>query len=71
MLGDPKQNLRAIQAALKAGGNKDYSIKEIPKLNHMLQTCQTGLPSEYGEIKETIAPAVLDFVADWIKKRCN
>jgi hypothetical protein len=44
-------------------------IKEFPKLNHMFQTCRTGLPSEYGEIEETIAPAVLEYVGDWIKQR--
>jgi hypothetical protein len=28
----------------------------------------TGLPNEYGEIKETIAPQVLETIADWILK---
>jgi hypothetical protein len=49
-------------------GNKEYTIKEFPKLNPMFQTCRTGLPSEYGEIEETIAPAVLEFVGEWIKQ---
>ena len=62
----PKQNLPAIQAALKAGGNKDYTIKELPGLNHLFQTSKTGAPSEYAQIEETLAPAALQTMGDWI-----
>jgi len=41
-------------------------IKEYPQLNHLFQHCATGLPSEYGEIDETISPAVLEDIAEWI-----
>jgi pimeloyl-ACP methyl ester carboxylesterase len=64
-----RENLEAIGKALKAGGNSDYATKELPKLNHLFQTCQTGALAEYSRIEETIAPAVLDLVADWILKR--
>ncbi|MGI8788807.1 MAG: alpha/beta hydrolase family protein [Pyrinomonadaceae bacterium] len=64
----PKENLALISAALKAGGNKDYTVKSFPKLNHLFQTSQTGLPNEYGEIAETISPEVLETIADWILK---
>ena len=63
----PKQNLQAIEAALIKGGNKDYSIKELPGLNHLFQTASTGDISEYGKIKETIAPVALNIISDWIK----
>jgi pimeloyl-ACP methyl ester carboxylesterase len=43
----PKENLRAIIRALKAGGNKNYTVKELPNLNHLLQTAETGNISEY------------------------
>ena len=36
----PEENLRAIEDALKAGGNKDYTVKELPGLNHLFQTAQ-------------------------------
>lgn len=65
----PRENLRAIEDALKAGRNRDYTIKEFPGLNHLFQTCQTGAPSEYGQIEETIAPVVLETIAEWILKR--
>jgi len=61
-----KKNLDLIGAALKAGGNKDYTVKSFPKLNHLFQTSQTGALSEYGKIEETMSPQVLDTIANWI-----
>ncbi|HEX7773366.1 MAG TPA: hypothetical protein VF435_13150, partial [Pyrinomonadaceae bacterium] len=64
-----KENLDLIGAGLKAGGNDDVTIKAFPKLNHLFQTAQTGLPSEYGQIEETMSPEVLKTVSDWILRR--
>ena len=63
------ENLAAIAEALKAGGNKDYTVVEVPKLNHLFQTSETGSPAEYGRIEETINPTVLKLIGDWIVKR--
>ena len=65
----PKENLAGIAAALKEGGNKDFSIVTLPQLNHLFQTSKTGLPTEYGEIEETISPVALKTISDWILKR--
>ena len=62
----PKENLRAIEEALKAGGNKDYTVKELPGLNHLFQTSATGSPMEYSKIEETISPTALTIIGDWI-----
>ena len=62
----PKENLSAIEAALKTGGNQNYTIKEIPNLNHLFQTAQTGVPTEYAKIEETISPVALKIMGDWI-----
>ena len=64
-----KVNLEAIDKALKAGGNKDVTVKEYPELNHLFQHAKTGAVSEYGKIDETFAPEVLDVIATWILKR--
>lgn len=64
-----KENLDLIGAGLKAGGNADVTIKAFPKLNHLFQTSQTGLLSEYGQIEETMSPEVLKTVSDWILHR--
>jgi pimeloyl-ACP methyl ester carboxylesterase len=64
-----KENLAAIEKALKAGGNKDHTVKELPGLNHLFQTCKTGAVSEYGKIEETMAPSALDLIAEWVLTR--
>jgi hypothetical protein len=62
-------NIDLIEAALKKGGNKNYSVMILPGLNHLFQTAKTGLPSEYGMIEETIAPSALQIISDWILKQ--
>ncbi len=62
----PKENLELIEAALKRGGNKNYTVLLMPGLNHLFQTAKTGLPTEYGMIEETISPAALKTISDWI-----
>ncbi|HPK87562.1 MAG TPA: alpha/beta hydrolase, partial [Atribacterota bacterium] len=47
-------------------GNRDFMVKELPGLNHLFQTAQTGSPEEYALIEETIAPIALKLMSDWI-----
>ena len=68
---DAKTNLKAIAEALKEGGNNDFTVRELPNLNHLFQTCKTGAVSEYNSIEETLAPVVLETIADWILARCT
>ncbi|MEW6733880.1 MAG: alpha/beta fold hydrolase [Acidobacteriota bacterium] len=63
------ENLTAIEAALQAGGNKNYQIVKLPKLNHLFQTSETGSPMEYGKIEETFSPTALKTIGEWIKKQ--
>ena len=67
----PKENLALVEAALKAGGNKDHTVRELPGLNHLFQTCKTGSPSEYAGIDETIAPLALQTMGDWIAQHTH
>ncbi len=64
---DPKLNLSKIESYLKAGGNRNFAIKELPRLNHLFQSCKTGGISEYQSIEETISPVALETIATWIK----
>jgi pimeloyl-ACP methyl ester carboxylesterase len=59
-------NLRKIWKALSEGGNENYKIIELPGLNHLFQTSETGLPAEYYHIEETIAPLALKVMGDWL-----
>jgi uncharacterized protein len=61
-----KENLPAIEKALKSSGNKSVKIVVLPGLNHLFQQCNTGLPSEYGNIEETFSPEALRIISDWI-----
>lgn len=62
-----KVNLSAIETALKKGENTHYTIKEFPNLNHLFQECETGLPSEYSQIKQTFSPIALDYITKWMQ----
>jgi len=64
----PKQNLQNIEAALKKGKNNSVTIVEIPNLNHLFQTTETGDPSEYATIEETFSPKALKIIGNWISK---
>jgi pimeloyl-ACP methyl ester carboxylesterase len=65
----PKENLAAIEAALKKAKNRHVTIKEFPGLNHLFQQCTTGSPDEYAGIEQTISPEVLKMISDWILAR--
>jgi pimeloyl-ACP methyl ester carboxylesterase len=62
----PDQNIPALEAAFAAGKASDYTVRELPGLNHLLQTATTGAPAEYAQIEETMSPVVLDMVSEWI-----
>jgi uncharacterized protein len=64
-----KQNLAAIEEALKEGGNPDVTTSMLPGLNHLFQTATTGSPSEYGTIEETFSPKALDAIEGWLRVR--
>jgi uncharacterized protein len=63
------ENLKAIAETLQQANNKDYTIVNLPDLNHLFQTCKTGSPVEYSQIEETLAPVFLTKVTEWIKQR--
>ena len=65
----PKENLDAIEAAFRDGGVPDFTVKELPGLNHMFQTCRLCTFGEYGQLEETIAPSALDEMSGWILAR--
>ena len=60
------ENLPAIEKALKSSGNNSVKTVNLPGLNHLFQQCNTGLPSEYGEIEQTFSPEALKIISDWI-----
>jgi pimeloyl-ACP methyl ester carboxylesterase len=59
-------NRTAIGDVLKKSGNKDYTLKTIPKANHVFQIANTGSPSEYSNLEKKFAPGFLEFISDWL-----
>ena len=66
---DPKQNLPVMESILAEAGHTDYLVHELPGLNHLFQTAQTGVIEEYAQIEETFSPAALDLIGPWISER--
>lgn len=62
----PGLMLPIIEQSMKNADNQDYTLIAIPGVNHSFQTCHTGSLAEYAIITETIAPAVLKIIGDWI-----
>ena len=67
VLADVNQD--GIKKALEKAGNKDVTIVEIEKLNHLFQECETGAMSEYGQIEQTFSPTALSIISDWIQSK--
>lgn len=62
------QNLPAIKAALKKGGNRKVKTVVLPGHNHLFQRAETGAITEYETIEETFSPEALSLMASWIRK---
>lgn len=58
------KNLDMIRALLPK--NTRNITKSYPQLNHLFQTSDTGSPTEYYSLEETISPEVLEDIASWI-----
>lgn len=61
-----EQNVPAIEAALRAGGNTRVESHVFEGLNHMLQPAKTGMPDEYGQIETTIDEKALAELEAWV-----
>ena len=62
----PKENIPALEKALRAGENRNFRVIEMAGLNHLLQTSTSGAMSEYASIEETISPQALAAISDWL-----
>lgn len=62
----PAENLAGIREALARDADPRDVVRELPGINHNLQTARTGLPHEYFLIEETVAPAVLAPMSAWL-----
>jgi WD40 repeat protein len=64
----PAENRPLMEQALREAG-VPHVVRELPSLNHLFQTAQTGAPTEYGRLEETFAPAALEAISEWVLRQ--
>jgi CubicO group peptidase (beta-lactamase class C family)/pimeloyl-ACP methyl ester carboxylesterase len=60
-------NVPAMRTAL--AGNKAAEVEEVPDVNLLFQTTDVGIGREANWAEETMSPAVLKKIADWVMRR--
>jgi pimeloyl-ACP methyl ester carboxylesterase len=63
-----EKNKNAWEAALKAGDNRDYTLRIIPKADHLQLEAKTGSNVEMASLQR-FAPTYFSTVRDWLAKR--
>lgn len=57
----------ALAAAIRAGGNRDVTVRVFPGLNHLMVPDPTGNPARYSSLPSPkVSPEVLGAMADWL-----
>jgi pimeloyl-ACP methyl ester carboxylesterase/thiol-disulfide isomerase/thioredoxin len=62
-----RNNTQNWEKYTAAAHNKHITTKIVPGLNHLLQHCKSCTTTEYGQLTETIDPAVLQEITAWLK----
>jgi uncharacterized protein len=63
-----EKNRNAWEAALKAGGNRDYTLRTLPKANHIQLEAKVGNNAEMPSLQRFV-PAYFSTVREWLAKR--
>jgi uncharacterized protein len=63
-----EKNQAAWEAALKAGGNRDYTLRILPKANHSQFEAKIGSNAEVASLQRFV-PIYFTTIRDWLAKR--
>jgi uncharacterized protein len=63
-----EKNKNAWEAALKAGNNRDYTLRIIPKADHLQLEAKTGSNAEMASLQR-FAPTYFATIQNWLAKR--
>lgn len=65
------EQVALMEAAFKAGGNKDVTARVLPDLNHLFVHDTDGFPGNYAKLPAPIMVQndVLEMIANWLPKR--
>jgi dienelactone hydrolase len=65
-----EKNRAAWEAALKAGGHRDYTLRTLPKPNHALLEANVGNNAEMRTLQRFV-PAYSEIVLAWLSKHIS
>jgi pimeloyl-ACP methyl ester carboxylesterase len=63
-----EKNAPAWDAALKAAGNRDYTLVVVPKANHGMLEAKAGSNAEIKSLQRFV-PSYFTTIEDWLAKR--
>jgi len=63
----PEKNKAAWEAALKAGGNRDYTLQILPKADHLMLEAKLGTNEEEPSLQR-FAPMYFTIIEEWLAK---
>lgn len=66
---DFRLNMPAIKLAMDEARNQDFTQVLLPGLNHLFQKCETGSPSNYVTIEQTLDDSLLNELSSWLEAR--
>lgn len=64
----PSVNLDGFRKSLQKSPSKNYEVKELKGLNHYFQECHQCTTGEYAMLNETISPAAMKEISDWLNR---
>lgn len=62
------ENNKAIEEHLENGGNRNHLVIAPKNINHLFQSCETGLISEYETIGEDFNMEIMILIKDWLNE---
>ena len=63
-----EKNRAAWEAAFKAGGHTDYTLRILPRANHDLLEAKVGKNAEMKSLQRFV-PVYFEIVLEWLSKR--
>jgi hypothetical protein len=63
-----EKNRAAWEAALKASGNRDYTLRVLPRANHIQLEAKVGSNAEMASLQRFV-PEYFTTIQDWLAKR--
>lgn len=64
----PEKNRAAWETAMKEGGNSDYTLRILPKANHLMLEAKFGSNREMASLQRFV-PAYFITIQEWLAKR--